>query len=164
MQSKGFIKLVAILLALACVYQLTFSLKTRSVEKDAAEYAAGFPEEEQLAMEQYYLDSIQNKVVYNVGVAQFTYKQCKEKEVNLGLDLKGGMNVMLEIQVEDVVKSLAGESQNDPAFVAAIEQAGLAVKEGTGDYIDTFAKAYAAASNGGQLVDIFISPDRKSVV
>ena len=163
MQSKGFIKLVAILLALACVYQLTFSLKTRSVEKDAAEYAAGFPEEEQLAMEQYYLDSIQNKVVYNVGVAQFTYKQCKEKEVNLGLDLKGGMNVMLEIQVEDVVKSLAGESQNEPAFVAAIEQAGLAVKEGTGDYIETFAKAYAAASNGGQLVDIFISPDRKDI-
>ena len=110
MQSKGFIKLVAILLAIACVYQLTFSLKTRSVEKDAVEYAAAFPAEEQVAMEQYYLDSIQNKVVYNIGIAQFTYKQCKEKEINLGLDLKGGMNVMLEIQVEDVVKSLAGES------------------------------------------------------
>ena len=163
MQSKGFIKLVAILLALACIYQLTFSLKTRSVEKDAAEYAAAFPQEEQLAMEQYYLDSIQNKVVYNVGVAQFTYKQCKEKEVNLGLDLKGGMNVMLEIQVEDVVKSLAGESQNDPAFVTAIEQANQALKEGTGDYIGTFAEAYATASNGGALVDIFISPDRKDI-
>ena len=121
MQSKGFIKLVAILLALACVYQLTFSLKTRSVEKDAVEYAATFPAEEQVAMEQYYLDSIQNKVVYNIGLAQFTYKQCKEKEINLGLDLKGGMNVMLEIQVEDVVKSLAGHSKDDPAFVAAIQ-------------------------------------------
>ncbi|MBQ7856274.1 MAG: protein translocase subunit SecDF [Alistipes sp.] len=163
MQSKGFIKLVAILLALACIYQLTFSLKTRSVEKDAAEYAATFPQEEQAAMEQYYLDSIQNKVVYNVGIAQFTYKQCKEKEINLGLDLKGGMNVMLEIQVEDVVKSLAGESQNDPAFIAAIEQAGVALKEGTGDYIGTFAEAYATASNGAPLVDIFISPDRKDI-
>ncbi len=163
MQSKGFIKLVAILLALACVYQLTFSLKTRSVEKDAVEYAATFPVEEQVAMEQYYLDSIQNKVVYNIGLAQFTYKQCKEKEINLGLDLKGGMNVMLEIQVEDVVKSLAGQSKDDPAFVAAIEKAAQALKEGSGDYIGTFAEAYAEASNGGKLVDIFLSPDRKDI-
>ena len=163
MQSKGFIKLVAILLALACVYQLTFSLKTRSVEKDAVEYAAAFPAEEQVAMEQYYLDSIQNKVVYNIGIAQFTYKQCKEKEINLGLDLKGGMNVMLEIQVEDVVKSLAGESKDDPAFVAAIDAAAQALKEGTGDYISTFAEAYAQQSNGGKLVDIFLSPDRKDI-
>jgi len=155
--------LVAILLALACVYQLTFSLKTRSVEKDAVEYAATFPAEEQVAMEQYYLDSIQNKVVYNIGLAQFTYKQCKEKEINLGLDLKGGMNVMLEIQVEDVVKSLAGQSKDDPAFVAAIEKAAQALKEGSGDYIGTFAEAYAEASNGGKLVDIFLSPDRKDI-
>ena len=163
MQSKGFIKLVAILLAIACVYQLTFSLKTRSVEKDAVEYAAAFPAEEQVAMEQYYLDSIQNKVVYNIGLAQFTYKQCKEKEINLGLDLKGGMNVMLEIQVEDVVKSLAGDSKNDPAFVAAIDSAAQALKEGTNDYIGAFAEAYAKASNGGKLVDIFLSPDRKDI-
>ena len=164
MQSKGFIKLIAILLAVACLYQLTFSLKTRSVEKDAVEYAASFPAEEQVAMEQYYLDSIQNKVVYNIGLAQFTYKQCKEKEINLGLDLKGGMNVMLEIQVEDVVKSLAGDSKNDPAFVAAIEKAAQALKEGTGDYIGTLAEAYAEQSNGGKLVDIFLSPDRKDIL
>ena len=163
MQSKGFVKLIAILLAIACVYQLTFSLKTRSVEKAAVEYAATFPAEEQVAMEQYYLDSIQNKVVYNIGLAQFTYKQCKEKEINLGLDLKGGMNVMLEIQVEDVVKSLAGDSKNDPAFIAAIEKAGVALKEGTGDYIGTFAEAYSEATNGGKLVDIFLSPDRKDI-
>ena len=163
MQSKGFIKLVAILLAIACVYQLTFSLKTRSVEKDAVNYAASFPAEEQVAMEQYYLDSISDKVVYNIGLAQFTYKQCKEKEINLGLDLKGGMNVMLEIQVEDVVKSLAGDSKNDPAFVAAIEAAAQALNEGTGDYISTFAKAYAQSSNGAKLVDIFLSPDRKDI-
>ncbi len=163
MQSKGAIRLLAVLLALACIYQLSFSLKTRSVEKAAAEYAKAFPAEEQASMEQYYLDSVENKPVYNVGVAQFTYKQCKEKEVNLGLDLKGGMNVMLEIQVEDVVKSLAGDSQNDPAFVAAIEMAGKAMKEGTGDYIETFAEEYSKASDGGQLVDIFISPDRKDI-
>ena len=163
MQSKGFVKLVAILLAFACIYQITFSLKTRSVEKAAVEYAAKFDAAEQAAMEQYYLDSIQNKVVYNVGLAQFTYKQCKEKEINLGLDLKGGMNVMLEIQVEDVVKSLAGDSKEDPAFLVAIEKAGEALKSGSGDYIETFASAYAEASNGGKLVDIFLSPDRRDI-
>ncbi len=163
MQSKGFIKLIAILLAIACVYQLTFSLKTHNVEKAAVEYAMTFPAEEQVAMEQYYLDSIQNKVVYNIGIAQFTYKQCKEKEINLGLDLKGGMNVMLEIQVEDVVKSLAGDSQNDPAFIAAMEKAAQALNEGTSDYIGAFAEAYAQQSNGAPLVDIFLSPDRKDI-
>ena len=163
MQSKGVIKLLAVLLGLACIYQLSFTWKTRSVEKAAVEYAQSFPAEERVSMEQYYLDSIANKVVYNVGIAQFTYKQCKEKEVNLGLDLKGGMNVMLEIQVEDVVKSLAGDSKNDPNFVAAMEEAAKALKAGTGDYIATFAESYAKISNGAPLVDIFISPDRKDI-
>jgi len=67
MQSKGVIKWVAILMGLACLYQLSFSLKTRSVEKAAVEYAKSFPAEEQASMEQYYLDSIENKTVYNVG-------------------------------------------------------------------------------------------------
>ena len=97
MQSKGFIKLIAVLLSLACVYQLSFTFKTRSVEKKAAEYAAQFPIDEQSAAEQHYLDSIQNLSVYNLGIRKFTYKECKEKELNLGLDLKGGMNVMLEV-------------------------------------------------------------------
>ena len=120
MQSKGFIKLIAVLLALACVYQLSFTFKTRSVEKKAAEYAASFDLDHQAEAEQHYLDSVQNRPVFNMGFKSFTYKECKEKELNLGLDLKGGMNVMLEVQVEDVVKALAGDSQNDPAFKEAI--------------------------------------------
>ena len=114
MQSKGAIKLLAVLLALACIYQLSFTFKTRSVEKKAAEYAAQFPVGQQSEAEQHYLDSVQNVGVYNLGFKKFTYKECKEKELNLGLDLKGGMNVMLEVQVEDVIKALAGDSQNDP--------------------------------------------------
>ena len=116
MQSKGAIKLLAILLAIACIYQLSFSFKTRSVEKKAAAYAAAYDGDERSEREQYYLDSVQNQPVYNLGFRKFTYKEIKEKELNLGLDLKGGMNVMLEIQVEDVVKSLAGDSKNDPAW------------------------------------------------
>ena len=163
MQSKGVIKWVAILLGLACLYQLSFTWKTSQVEKAAVEYAKSFPAEEQASMEQYYLDSIENKTVYNVGLTSFTYKQCKEKEINLGLDLKGGMNVMLEIQVEDVVKSLAGESQNDPNFVVAIAEANEALRQGTGGYIETLAEAYSKASNGQPLAELFVSPDRKDI-
>ena len=163
MQSKGVVKLIAVLLVLACIYQLSFSFLTRGVEKDAVEYAAAFDESEQASREAYYLDSIQNKPVFNFLGKSFTYKECKEKEVNLGLDLKGGMNVMLEIEVQDLVKSLAGESQNDPAFVAAIEQANAALKAGTNDYIGEFAKAYAETSNGAPLAAIFVSPDRHDI-
>ncbi|WP_295961785.1 protein translocase subunit SecDF [uncultured Alistipes sp.] len=166
MQSKGAIKLLAVLLALACVYQLSFTFKTRNVEKKAAEYAAQFPGglEQQAEAEQHYLDSVQNLPVYNLGFKKFTYKECKEKELNLGLDLKGGMNVMLEVQVEDVVKALAGDSQRDPAFVEAIAEANAALKEGTSkDYISDFVKAYQRLSNGGSLAAIFVSPDRKDI-
>ena len=150
-------------MSLACLYQLSFTWKTSQVEKAAVEYAKSFPAEEQASMQQYYLDSIENKTVYNVGLTSFTYKQCKEKEINLGLDLKGGMNVMLEIQVEDVVKSLAGESQNDPNFVIAIAEANEALRQGTGGYIETLAEAYSKASNGAALADLFVSPDRKDI-
>ena len=165
MQSKGFIKLLAVLLALACVYQLSFSFKTRSVEKKAAAYAAQFPLAEQAGAEQHYLDSVQNLPVYNMlGAKNFTYKECKEKELNLGLDLKGGMNVMLEVQVEDVIKALAGDSQNDPAFRAAIAEANEAIKQGASkDYIDDFVKAYQKHSDGASLAAIFVSPDRKEI-
>ena len=164
MQSKGFIKLVAALLAIACVYQLSFTFKTRNVEKKAAGYAAQFPLEQQAEAEQHYLDSVQNVPVFNLGIRRFTYKECKEKELNLGLDLKGGMNVMLEVQVEDVIKALAGDSQNDPAFAEAIAEANEAMKRGDSkDYIDDFVKAYERLSNGGSLAAVFVSPDRKDI-
>ena len=164
MQSKGFIKLIAVLLALACVYQLSFTFKTRSVEKKAAAYAAQFPLDRQPEAEQHYLDSVQNMPVYNLGLLRFTYKDCKEKELNLGLDLKGGMNVMLEVQIEDVIKALAGDSQNDPAFVEAIAEANEAMRKGTSkDYIDDFVKAYERLSGGTPLAAIFVSPDRRDI-
>ena len=165
MQSKGFIKLIAVLLALACVYQLSFTFKTRSVEKKAVEYAAAFPLEQQAEAEQHYLDSIQNLQVFNMGFKSFTYKECKEKELNLGLDLKGGMNVMLEVQVEDVVKALAGDSAQDPAFMAAIEEANANLKSGTSkDYIADFVEIYERQTNGGSLAPLFVSPDRKDIM
>ena len=164
MQSKGFIKLIAALLALACVYQLSFTFKTRGVEKQAAAYAAQFPLGQQAEAEQHYLDSVRNLPVYNLGFKRFTYKECKEKELNLGLDLKGGMNVMLEVQVEDVVKALAGDSQSDPAFMQAIEEADKALRSGASkDYIGDFVQAYERLTDGGSLAVLFVSPDRKDI-
>ncbi|MFI3302934.1 MAG: protein translocase subunit SecDF [Rikenellaceae bacterium] len=165
MQSKGAIKLLAALLALACIYQLSFTFKARSVENAAAEYAAQFSAEEVGSQEQHYIDSVQNLTVYNLGFASFTYKQVKEKELNLGLDLKGGMNVMLEIQVADVIKALAGSSANDPAFIVAVESAGQKFNSGEkSDYISSFVEEYKTASNGASLATIFVSPERKDIM
>ncbi|MFI3285646.1 MAG: protein translocase subunit SecDF [Rikenellaceae bacterium] len=168
MQSKGAIKVLAISLAIACIYQLSFTFKARSVEKDAVKYAAEFSQENEtktLNREQFYLDSIQNEVVYNLGFTKFTYKQVKEKELNLGLDLKGGMNVMLEIEVQDVIKTLAGDSASNPAFVEAMKIADEQFKSGaTQDYIGAFVSAFESSSNGGSLAAIFVSPERKDIM
>ncbi|MBO7188316.1 MAG: protein translocase subunit SecDF [Tidjanibacter sp.] len=175
MQNKGLIKFIAIVLAVACAYQLSFTFVSTRVEKKAAKYA-----EEQVAAttitqamldkegmsedayrqyllvkkEQQYLDSVKSKPVFNVLVKKFTYAEVKEKEINLGLDLRGGMNVMLEIAVEDVVKALSNNS-TDPIFVAAIEEAKVEAKNSQSDYITLFAKAYARLSNGAPLSLIF---------
>lgn len=106
MQNKGALKFLAIALAIACCVQLSFTFVTRHVEKKAAEYAAG-----DAVKEQNYLDSIKSQTVYNLGFVKFNYKECKEKEINLGLDLRGGMNVMLEISVEDVVRALSNDAK-----------------------------------------------------
>ena len=116
MQNKGALKFLAIALAVACAYQLSFTFVTRHVENKAAQYAAG-----DAVKEQNYLDSIKSQTVYNLGFIKFNYKQCKEKEINLGLDLRGGMNVMLEISVEDVVRALSNDM--DLAFPALKDDA-----------------------------------------
>lgn len=111
MQNKGAITLLAVALALVSLYQLFFTYKTNQVENAAKEFANGNP-----IKEKEYLDSVANQPVYNfLGLAKFTYKECKELELNLGLDLKGGMNVTMEVDVVDVIKSLANHS-TVPAF------------------------------------------------
>lgn len=161
MQNKGVIKLLAVLLAIACVYQLSFSFATRRVEKKAVEYAATYPVELQDKMEQQYLDSVKNLPVYSLGIVDYTYKDCQEKEINLGLDLKGGMNVMLEVQQGDVLKSLSDDSQ-DPKFLEALSLTSEQTRDG-GDYISVFAKNYAQVSGGQPLALIFNTPSMKEI-
>lgn len=158
MQNKGALKFLAIVLAIACAYQLSFTFVTRHVENQAARYAAGDP-----VKEQNYLDSVKSQPVYNLGFVKFNYKECKEKEINLGLDLRGGMNVMLEVSVEDVIRALSNDSK-DPIFNQALAQAREDQKNSTSDYITLFASAYEKLSNGGKLSYIFNTPELREVI
>ena len=171
MQSKGAIRLVAILLAIACCWQLSFTLVTRLQEKKADKYAekaavavmnsAAFdkvPEAERA----YYLDSIrknQNRW-YTDSISSekvyfgYKFKDVKSKEINLGLDLKGGMNVMLQVQLEDLVKALAGENQT-PEFNRALALAKERSVNSTSDFITLFGEAWNEVSGGQRLAQIF---------
>ena len=122
MQNKGAIRFIAIALALVCVFQLSFTFVTKRVEKKAREYALVGSDVDK-KKESHYLDSVSTETVYNfLWVRKYTYKECKEREINLGLDLKGGMNVMLEVSVTDLVRALSNTSK-DSAFVKAMDVA-----------------------------------------
>ena len=171
MQSKGWIRLVAILLAIASIWQLSFTAVTTIQEKKAEKFAekaavaaqnsADFAK---VAIEDqaYYLDSIRkdcNRVyidsISNRKVFLWnTYKECKTKEINLGLDLKGGMNVMLQVQLQDLVKALAGNNA-DPAFLKALSLAKERSVNSREDFITLFADAWKEVSGGQRLAKIF---------
>lgn len=104
MQNKGFVKVFAVLLTLVCMFYLSFSFVTRHYNSKAAEYAGGDP-----VKESSYLDSLSTQKVW-LG---YTLKQCREMEISLGLDLKGGMNVVLELNVADVIRSLSNNNQDE---------------------------------------------------
>jgi len=149
MQNKGAITLLAIALALVSLYQLSFTWKTNRVEKAAREYAQGDPGKEKA-----YLDSIANKEIYNLGIAQYTYKECKELELNLGLDLRGGMNVTMEVDVADVVRSLANYTQ-DEAFNQAMQEAIRMRTTSPKDFVTLFGEAFEKIAPDAKLA----SPD-----
>lgn len=154
MRNRGAIILLSVLLALISLYYLSFTFVVNKVEGDAEEYAQAYVDNGNYSnltdadrnvlidkQKKAYLDSVDNQVVYRL-LKKYTYKDCKERELNLGLDLKGGMNISLEISAEDVLLSLARDN-NDPALLAAIEQAGKQTSEQTGtNFIESFGKAY----------------------
>ncbi len=129
MQNKGFVKIFAIALTLVCLFYLSFTFKTRSIENKAA----------QSQDEQAYLDSVMNKKVW-LGI--YSYKECREMQIGLGLDLKGGMNVILEVSIPDVVKVLANNSQ-DPVFTETMAAAKKRSISSQDNFVDIFAEEYA---------------------
>ena len=151
MQNKGLIRLFAIILSVVCLYQLSFTWFAKNVENDAVIYAetnaATADSEESDRLQKQYLDSIANTPVVNLGFTEFTYNEVKEKEINLGLDLKGGINAMLEVSVRDILFGLSNKSKN-PVFNEALINASKAQKDSDKDYIQLFYEAFEAASKG----------------
>ena len=151
MQNKGAIKTLAIIFGLIFLYQLSFTVVTKVVEKKAVKYAQGDE-----AKENYYLDSVSNVPVYNLLVKKYTYREAKEREINLGLDLKGGMNVTLEVSVKDIVNALAGANANDPTFQQAMQLATERQQKSEGDFVTLFGQAYEEVDPNAKLASIFL--------
>ncbi len=188
MQNKGAIKIFAILLALSCIFYLSFTWITRGVETEAKEYAEGISSSAgvQANAKKYangdatkelfyvdslkeklvdrYLDSVKNQPVYNLIFASYTYEECKKREINLGLDLRGGMNVTLEISVADIVKNLSNNNP-DAAFNQSIKDAQASMGVGNNDdFLTLFEKKYKANAPTGQLAPLFQTIELKGKI
>jgi len=171
MQNKGAIRLFAILLTLACAYYLMFTYVGINIENDAKAYSeeyithkdvvesAAKPAGEKYLTGKSYLDSVKNSrkamyldslkkiAVIDFGPLKYTYEEVRDRQLNLGLDLKGGMNVTLEVSVAEIIKGLSNNS-NDPAFLKALENATTAQKTSSKDYVTLFGEEYKKLSSG----------------
>ena len=154
MQNKGFVKVFAVLLTLVCMFYLSFSFVTRHYNSKATEYAGGDP-----VKESSYLDSLSTQKVW-LG---YTLKECREMEISLGLDLKGGMNVVLELNVADVIRSLSNNNQ-DENFNKALDLAYENQAASQKDFIDLFAEEYKKLDNGARLSAIFSTFELKDKI
>ncbi|MBQ0057232.1 MAG: protein translocase subunit SecDF [Bacteroidales bacterium] len=148
MQNKGFVSVFAVLLALVCLYQCSFTAAVKGIENEAKELAVAAGDE---TKEKYYLDSLAENWTYMGD----TYKQAQEKQIGLGLDLKGGMNVILEISVSDVLKSLAAENADDPTFVQALAKTQGAEAVSGDEFLDVFSKNYHEVNPNATLAKVF---------
>ncbi|RZK47844.1 MAG: protein translocase subunit SecDF, partial [Pedobacter sp.] len=156
MQGKGFIKFVAILLGIVCLYSLSFNLVAYNVEKKAKAFANG-----DVVKEKAYLDSVATEPVY--PVFGLNYQQVKAQEIKLGLDLKGGMNVTMEISLGELIKSLGGNT-SDANFNQALANAQKANAAGGKDFIGTFVNEYEKLAPNGKLADFFANQDNSSLL
>ncbi|MCJ7715792.1 MAG: hypothetical protein MUO54_04635, partial [Anaerolineales bacterium] len=160
MQNKGAIRFFTIVLALVSVYQILFTVFTQKVERDARNIANGDDR-----IERSYLDSMKGEVVYNVLFKKYTYMECKEREVNLGLDLKGGMNVILEIAVEDIIRSLAATQYlTDPVFSETMALAHQKKSTSQSDFVNLFAESFEELNPGAQLAQFFMTPETRGEI
>ena len=155
MQNKGFVKAFAILLTLVCVFYLSFSFVTRYYTNQAEKYANGNE-----TLEQEYLDSLANEKVW---FGNWTLKDCREMEISLGLDLKGGMNVILEVSVPEIIKALA-DHKTDAAFNEAVDNAARQAVTSQDDVITLFMREYKRLAPEGNLAQLFATQQLKDKI
>jgi SecD/SecF fusion protein len=156
MQNKGLIKVFAILFGLVSLYQLSFTFLATDVEDDAKAYAerkvTDNDARQKAVFEKKYLDSVANKEIIDLGIAQYTYDDVREKEMNLGLDLKGGINAILQVSVKEVLKNLSNDSKNE-AFNQALEAADGQQKSSNANYLDLFFEEFEKIAGSTKLSD-----------
>ena len=173
MQNKGAIRFFAIALAVVCIFQLSFTLITNNIEGNASDYATdrvaknkteGINKDSLFEVyNKRYIDSISSVPVYNILLKNYTYRECKEKELNLGLDLRGGMNVILEVSVVDIVRSMSNFS-TDTVFNRAINNALKAQTNSQKDFVSLFYDEYKKADPNAKLATIFSTLELKDKV
>ena len=163
MRNKGVVIVLTILITLLCLYYLSFTWVSRNIQKDAIAQATDKAGNLDLTKKQNYLDSLWNKTVYNLFGAEYTYKEIKESELNLGLDLQGGMHVVLEISPIDIIRGLSGNNQ-DPDFVAALQKAKEMQKSSDANFSNLFFKAFKEANPDKSLASVFTSSSNKDRV
>jgi len=154
MKNKGFIITLTVIVTLLCIYYLSFTFVSRSIQRDATEYATDQDGNLDFYKKQAYLDSVWNEPVYNLFGIQYTYKEVKETELSLGLDLQGGMHVTLEVSPVDIIKGLSGNSEN-PEFNRALEMAQEKQRNSQESFVDLFYSSFKEINPEGKLSTIF---------
>ncbi|MEY3781240.1 MAG: hypothetical protein RLZZ510_1223 [Bacteroidota bacterium] len=154
----------SIVLALACLFQLSFTWKAQGFEKEAKAFAAKVADKGGDSKEAYrrYIDSLGNEEIYSVGLAGYTYFECKQREVNLGLDLRGGMNVILEVDKGAVVRVLSNDTK-DKDLARAIEQANTDVRDKGSDFVDAFVANFKKNNPNRNLANLFIKGNKSAI-
>jgi len=155
MQNKGLIRVFAIIFGLVCVYQLSYTYFSNKTESQAKQYAisqAGDDADLRDVVERTYIDSIGDKAIF----AGITYDDAKKQELKKGLDLKGGINVILQVSIRDILGGLSNES-NDPAFIAALNATDEIQKNSQNTYFEDFLGAFEDQGGDAKLAspDIF---------
>lgn len=186
MQGKGLIRFSAIFLIVVCIYQLLFTFKVNQVEKGAVQYAEKAVKAEDAAslypndlksqtfyndsvgemrrlVKNRYLDSISTEKVFNLLITQYTYRECKERQLNLGLDLQGGMSVVLQVSLKELLISMS-DNNTDKNFLKALDLAEQKQASSTADFITLFYDSYKEVAPGSRLAPIFATRDYKDLI
>lgn len=160
MKYKGFIIFITILITLLCIYFLSFTFVSQNIQKEAIEATKGSDGLPNVVEKQRYLDSIWNEPSFSLLGLDYTYKEIKETELNLGLDLQGGMHVTLEVSPVEILKGLSGNS-TDPDFLKALSQAKENIKGTQLNFVDEFYSEFRKATTEKKLSHIFATANNK---
>ena len=150
MRNKGAVVVLTIIITALCLYYLSFTFVSRGIQKEAVAEATNTEGVIDLAKKQTYLDSIWNEPVYKFLGVEYTFKEIKDTELNLGLDLQGGMHVVLEVSPVEIIKGLSGNNE-DPDFLAAIAQARELQKSSQSGFSDLFYQSFQEIKPDGQI-------------